>query len=171
MMNKKGQVESIILVVITIVVIGIILFFFNHVNKQLYDSFDDYFEGNENFNDTEAHTTLENIQGVEGSNIWDWAFLAAFIGLNIQIIIFSFASRQNIAFFWLFIIIGIVVLLLGVILSNIWQDLASNPEFVTTLTRFPITNALIGTYYPTVITGVFYFTLFILFARLPERIQ
>jgi len=167
--NKKGQVESIILVVIIIAIIGFILFFFNHINKQLYDSFDEYLESNPDLNQSTAHTTLEDIQGVEGSRIWDWVFFAVFMGLNIQMIIFSFASRQNLAFFWLFVIIGIVILILAVILSNIWQELSSDSEFTTTLTRFPITNTLLGTYYPTVITGVFYLGLIILFGKFPRK--
>jgi len=166
--NKRGQAESIILAVITIVIIGIILFFFNHMNKRVYDEFDEYFEGSE-YNATTAHETLEDIQDVEGSRIWDWVFLAAFIGINIQMIVFAFASRQNLLFFWLFVVLGIVILLLGVILSNVWQDLVANSEFTTTLTRFPVTNAIIGTYFPTIITGVFYLTLIILFGKFPGR--
>lgn len=169
--NKKGQVESIILVVITIVIIGLILFFFNHVNKQLYDQFDEYFESDSDLNQSEAHLALEDIQELEGSNIWDWVFLAAFIGLNIQMIIFSFASRTNLAFFWLFVLIGLVVLALGTILSNIWQEVAANPEFVTTIARFPITNTLIGTYYPTIITGIFFLSLIIIFGKFPGQEQ
>ena len=44
--DKKGQIESIIFAVIIIAVIGFIIFFMNHLNKQLYDSFGDYLEDN-----------------------------------------------------------------------------------------------------------------------------
>ena len=57
---------------------------------------------------------------------------------------FSFATRINIAFFWLMIIIDIPLLVVGVVLSNIWQEVAANPEMTTTVARFPITNALLG---------------------------
>lgn len=167
--NKRGQVESIILAIITIFILGLIIFFFSNLNKQLYDALDVNFEANPTLNDTEAHQTLQNIRDVEGSNLWDWGFLAIFIGINIQMVIFSFASRQNLAFFWLFVIIGLVVLLLGVILSNIWQGVVANPEFATTLLRFPITNAIIGSYFPTIITGVFFLTLIVLFGKFPGR--
>jgi len=167
--DKKGQIESIIFAVIIIAVIGIIFFFFNHMNKQVYDSFDKYFESDADLNQTEAHLALENIQSVEGSNIWDWVFLATFMGLMIQMIIFSFASKQNLVFFWLFVVIGIVVLFLGIILSNIWQELVAKPEFIETLARFPITNAILGSYFPTIVTGVFFLTLIILFGKFPGR--
>lgn len=165
--NKKAQVQSIILAVITIFIIGIILFFFNHMNKKVYDEFDEYFEGNADLNDTEAHAALQDIQDLEGTSTWDYAFLAIFIGLNIQMIIFAFASRQNLAFFWLFVIIGIIVLILGTILSNIWQDISTQTEFASTILRFPITNTLLGTYFPTIITGVFYLSLIFLFGKFP----
>lgn len=167
--NKKGQLVSIILVVITLFIIGIILFFFNHMNKQVYDSLDEYFEGNADLNNTEAHTAVEDLQGVEGSNIWDYAFLAIFIGMMIQMLLFSFASRQNVAFFWLFVVMGILVLIIGTALSNVWQEMAANPEFATTLTRFTITNTILGTYYPTIITGIMFLGLIILFGKFPGQ--
>lgn len=150
--NKQGQLVSIILVVITIFIIGIILFFFNHMNEQVYDSLDNYFEGSATLNNTEAHNATTELHGIEESSIWDYSFLAIFFGMMIQMLLFSFASRTNVAFFWLFVIIGIIILIIGVALSNIWQDMASNPEFATTLTRFTITNTILGTYYPTIIT-------------------
>lgn len=167
--NKKGQLVSIILVVITLFVIGIILFFFNHLNKQVYDSLDKYFEENPDLNNTEAHQATEDLQGIEGSRIWDYAFLAVFFGMMIQMLIFSFASRTNVAFFWLFVISGILILIIAVALSNIWQEMAANPEFATTLTRFTITNTILGTYYPTIITGVMFLGLIILFGKFPGQ--
>ena len=165
--KKKGQVESIIFIVINLVIIGIILFFFNHMNKQVYDKFDKYMNDSAKYNNTEAHQALRDIQGVEGSNIWDWVFLAVFIGMNIQMIILSFASRQNLAFFWIFVIIGIVILILGIALSNIWQEMVNNPEFATTLLRFPITNTILGDYFPTILTGIFFLFLIIIFGKFP----
>jgi cbb3-type cytochrome oxidase subunit 3 len=167
--DKKGQLASILLVVITLFVIGIILFFFNHLNKQVYDSLDDYFEGNEGLNQSEAHNATVELQGIEGSNIWDYAFLAIFFGMMLQMLIFSFASRTNVAFFWLFVVAGIVILIVGVALSNIWQEIAADPEFATTITRFTITNTLLGTYYPTIITGVMFLGMIIMFGKFPGQ--
>ncbi len=166
MKNKKGQFESVLLAVITIFIIGIIVFFFSHMSKQIYDSLDDYLETSE-YNDTEAHRTLEKIQAVEGSNIWDWAFLAIFIGLIIQIVMFSFATRINIAFYWIMVVLDIPILIVGVVLSNVWQTLAANAEFATTILRFPITNLLLGTYYPIAVTVLIFFASIILFGKKP----
>jgi cbb3-type cytochrome oxidase subunit 3 len=167
-MKKKAQFQSVLLVIITIFILGVILFFFNHMNKKIYDSFDNYFTESPEYNNTEAHETLKDIQSVEGSNIWDWAFLAIFIGLIIQIVMFSFATRINIAFYWIMVILDIPILIVGVVLSNVWQELAYNAEFTTTITRFPITNLLLGSYYPIAITILIFFASIILFGKKPE---
>lgn len=168
MKNKKGQFESVLLAIITIFIIGVILFFFNHMNKQIYDSLDDYFETSD-FNDTEAHKALEKVQEIEGSNIWDWAFLAIFVGLIIQIVMFSFATRINIAFYWIMVVLDLPILIVGVVLSNVWQSLVANGQFTTTILRFPITNLLLGTYFPISVTIIIFFASIILFGKRPQQ--
>lgn len=167
MKSKRAQFESVLLVVITIFIIGIILFFFNHMNKQIYDKFDEYLETSD-YNGTEAHEVLQEIQYIEGTNIWDWAFLAIFIGLIIQIVMFSFATRINIAFYWIMVILDIPILIVGVVLSNVWQTLAANSEFATTILRFPIANLLLGSYFPIAVTILIFFASIILFGKKPE---
>jgi len=165
-MNKKAQFQTTLLVVITIFIIGIILFFFNHLNNQLYSSLDKYLNESAEYNESEARSSVQRIQTVENS-VWDYAFLAIFIGLLIQILMFSFATRANIAFYWLLVLIDIPILIVGVVLSNIWQELAINPEFAVTITRFPITNTLLGTYFPIALTVIFFFGAVILFGKKP----
>ena len=167
--NKRGQVESIILVVVTIFIIGIIVFFMNHVNEKVYTALDVNFEANADLNDTEAHKAVQAFQEVEQGSIWDFAFLAIFIGLMIQMLIFSFASKANIAFFWIFVIIGIISLVLGVMLSNIWQGVAANGEFVSTVARFPIMDALLGSYFPLIVTAFMFMMMIVLFGKFPGQ--
>lgn len=147
-----------------IFVIGIMLFFFNHMNEKIYDGLDDYFEDSD-FKNTTADQTLDKIHSVETRNTWDWAFLAIFSGIMISLLLFAFASRTNAAFYWIFVVLGIVILILGTVLSNIWQEMAENPEFSTTLTRFPATNAILGTYFPMIVVGFIFFTLVIMFGK------
>ncbi|KKN06157.1 hypothetical protein LCGC14_1080150 [marine sediment metagenome] len=167
-MNKKGQIETFIIIIVTLFIVAILLFFLNHLNEKIYTSLDDYFEDSE-FNQSEAHQTLEKFQALERTNMWDWVFLAVFIGLMIQMIVFSFASKTNIAFFWIFILVGIIILILGVMLSNIWQGIAENPEFATTILRFPITNTLLGTNFPIVIVAFLFIGMIVLFGKFPGQ--
>lgn len=168
--NKKGQIESMLLAVVLIVVIGIILLFFNHVNDKLYGALDKYFNESTDYNDSEAQHVLRDIQEVDNS-VWDYGFLAIFIGVMLQMVVFSFATRVNVAFFWVFAFIGIIILVIGVILAATWQELAENEEFAGTILRFPITNTLLGSYFPTAIVAVFFISIIVLFGKPPtERV-
>jgi len=167
-MNKKAQFTTFIMVVVFIFIVGILLFFLNHFNKTFYDKFDEYFEGSEEYNNTEAHNATGKLQAIEDSNIWDYAFLAIFFGFVLQIILLSFASKINAAFFWILVIVDIPILIIGTIVSNVWQGIVTNPEFATTITRFPITNAILGTYYPMVVTIILFLAMIILFGK-PSR--
>jgi len=166
-MNNKAQIQGVILAIVTLFCIGIIILFMNHMNKQVYDKFDEFMEEDAEYNNTEAHLVVQELQDVEGSRIWDYAFLAIFIGMMIQMIVLAFASRTNVLFFWIYVLLGIIILIVGVVLSNIWQEIASEPEFATTILRFPITNAILGTYYPTIICGFMFFGLIFIFGKFP----
>lgn len=166
--NKKGQFESALLAIITLFVVGIILFFLNHVNNELYTQFDEYFNSSEDYNGSLAHTSVQDIQEVDNA-VWDWAFLAIFIGLMLNMLFFAFATRINVAFYWIFTLLGIVILIVGVVLSNIWQETVANPEFATTITRFPVMNLLLGSYFPTVIVALTLIMMIVLFGKPPSN--
>ena len=140
----------------------------NHLNEKVYTSLDEYMEDSP-YNQTEAHQVTEDFQEIEQSHIWDYVFLAIFIGLMIQMLIFSFATKINIAFFWIFILLGIVILIVGVVLSNIWQETVAQPEFADTILRFPITNTLLGNYFPTVVVAILFLGMIILFGKFPGQ--
>ena len=165
--NNKGQFADVLLVVITIFIIGIILLFMNHVTDNLYGHLETYLNTSEKYNESEALTALEDIHHVDNS-VWDYAFLAIFIGMLIQMVLFSYATRINIAFFWIFVILAIIILIVGTILSAMWQEASSNPEFSTTITRFPITNILLGTYFPIAVTAIIFIFMIVLFGKPPQ---
>lgn len=167
--NKKGQFESKLLAVIMIFIIAIVLIFFNKVNVELYESFDSYFNESDKYNDSLAQDANLKILTIERS-VWDYAFLAIFIGLIIQIILFSFATRISLAFYWLMVLLDLPILIVGVILSNIWQEMAINPEFVETIARFPITDLILGSYFPVGIVFIIFITSIILFGKRPEEV-
>jgi len=166
--NKKGQFESVLLAVISIFVVGIILFFMNHLSNEFYTSFDDYFNSSVDYNESEAHDAVLRIQEVDNS-VWDYAFLAIFIGLILNLVIFSYATRISIAFYWIFAVLGIVIFIVGLMMSNIWQDMADEPTFSETILRFPITNALLGSYMPTMVIVVLMIFMIVLFGKPPGQ--
>lgn len=168
MINKRGQFESKLLTIISIFIVGIIVFFMSHMTSQVYGEFDDYLETSDYVNTT-AQESLQEIQDVENSSMWDYAFLAIFFGLIIQVLMFSFATRISIAFYWLLFIIDIPIFVVGIMASNIWQEMAASPEFAITITRFPITDAILGSYFPMIIVIIFTIFSVLLFGKSPQQ--
>lgn len=167
-MNKKGDFPSTLYVVIIIVVLGITLFFVSHLTDSLYSGFDSYFDNSPVYNDSEAHTFVNDIQGIEQS-IWDYAFLGMAIGLMITLMLTAYATRISIAFFWLYAIAGLIIEVAGVALSNMWQSMSASAEFATTLARFPIMNTLLGTYYPLFVLAIVLISMILLFGKSPDE--
>jgi len=165
-MNKKAQFEDKLLAIIMIFIIGVILLFFNVLNDKLYTSLDDNLNNSAKLNDSAARDALTKIHTVDNS-IWDWVFLAIFAGLIIQIILFSFATRANLAFYWILLLLDFPILIVGVVLSNIWQTIAIDPVMAESILRFPITNMLLGTYYPMITVIIIFLSSIILFGKRP----
>jgi len=161
--NKKGQIQSFIFVIASIFAVGIVLFFLNHMFDAVYTELDEYLETSD-YNNTEAHVALQEYQTATNS-IWDYAFLGILMGYIILLIVTAFSTRISPVFHWIYILISLIGLLVGVLLSNTWQALAESSEFSTTLTRFPIMNAVLGTYYPTFIMVILMIFLIILFGK------
>ncbi len=156
--------RDLLLGVISIFILGLIIFFISHLRNTLYTEFDDYFNSTSDFNDSEARTALSKINTVENA-LWDWVFLAVFAAVMLNMIIFSFATRISLAFYWLFAILGIVILIVGTTLSAMWQETASNPAFAETLTNFPVMNLMLGNYFPMMVVLLLFVMMIILFGK------
>ena len=164
-MHRRGDITSLLFAVIVLFIVGVLFFFGNHVNNAFMDKLDETLEPT--YANTTALSVLADIQDVENS-VWDYAFLAIMFGLFLSLVLTAFATRISVAFYWIYGILSMIVLLTGVILSNMWQEIASNSEFVTTVARFPITDAVLGSYYPMVAAGMIFLLMIILFGKMPE---
>lgn len=165
--NKKGDIESIIYIVIFLAIVAIVLLLITNVNTDLFTQLE------QNLNDsgysgTEAMTRTTEFKEVTQSRVWDYAFLGIFFGCLIAIGLSAYAVRISPVFYWIYGLLSLFVLGVGVILSNFWQELAGDPEFATTITQFPIMNSLLGTYYPVVVTAIIVIAMIILFGKPPE---
>jgi len=166
-MNKKGDIVSIIYIIIFLAVIGIILFFISDINYRIFNEF------NNTLKDTSRNTTyVDDVlsKTVRTNNsAWDYAFLGIFVGSLIAIVLSAYAVRISPVFYWIYGILALVMLALGTILSNVWQEMVSDPELAITITRFPITNAILGGYYPIVTVVIVVMAMVIIFGKPPGR--
>lgn len=165
--NSKGQLESALLAVVMIFVIGLVIFLFSHVFDSMYTQLDNYFNSTTKYNVSEARTAIQDIQNAERSS-WDYATIAIVIGLIIQLIVLSYATRISIVFYWLYIISSLIILTVGAVLSTTWDNLVANPAFVDTIARFPITDAILGSRFMLITSSLIIMTaVIVIFGKRP----
>ena len=164
--NKKGDFQSIIYVIAFLFGAAIILLLFNHLFSNIYSEIDTQFSANPDLNNTEAHQAIQEIQRTENS-LWDYAMLGIAISYVIALGFTAFTTRLHPMFFWIYVIISIIGIFLAVMLSNTWQAIADSPALADTITRFPITNLLLGSFYPTFILAVITITMILMFGKFP----
>jgi hypothetical protein len=162
--NRKGDLPSIMFTIVSLFVVGFLIFIITHVSLQFYGGFSDYFESDNNLNNSEAHLAIEKISAAQES-IWDWVFLAIVVGYVSSLAVLSFLTRINIIFLPFYIIGSLFGLFMGVALSNTWAEMASSSEFVVTLTYFPITNFILGNFFPIFITVIMILSMVLLFGK------
>ena len=168
--SKKGDIASLIYVVMFIAIMGVVIFIITHLNVELFGELVDTINDSHIANDNnESVIRAEEFRTKNAGRLWDYAFLGIFFASIIAIALSVYAVRISPVFFWVYGILSLFVLRLGAILSNLWQALAADPEFATTITQFPITNTILGTYYPLVVTGVIIITMGILFGKPPSQ--
>lgn len=163
--SKKGDMISMLYVIIALVVIGITVFFASHIvfnfESQLYDTIDAMPSLDET---NETKQSLNTIIESDRST-WDYAFLGVAIGYILAIFIFTYQTPISPVFYWISVILAMFWLFIGTLLSNLWQGIAARGELADTALRFPIMNTMLGTYYPTIVTFILIIGMVILFGK------
>ena len=122
--------------------------------------------------DTNFSQPLSSATAFKDSNqskMWDYAFLGIFMGCMIAIGVSAYAVRISPIFYWVYGLMSLFVLAMGVLLSNAWQELAAEPEFAVTLTRFTIMNTMLGSWFPTIVTAIIILFMIVLFGKSPGQ--
>ena len=165
-MRKKADFASIVFAVILLFVIAVVFFFIQHFNDLIYTelqaSFNTTVGGATNY--SEAVNVLTEVREIDRV-VWDYAFLAIFMGIFIVLGLTAYAVRISPIFYWIYGIMSLTVLATGVMLSNIWQDMINDPEFAVTLTRFTITNTVLSSYYPMIVVAIIMLAMILLFGK------
>lgn len=166
--DKRGDFASIIYTLIAVFAIGIILLLYNNLFGSIYHEVGNQLAADPVYNNTEVHQTINKIESTENSTL-DYASLGISFGYIFVLFVSSYLTRINRIFFWIYGILSVIGMLVAVLASNIWQEIASAPDLSVTITHFPITNALLGTYYPTFALFIIIVTMILLFGKPPEN--
>ena len=167
-MNKRGDIPSLVFGIVFIFIAGILIFLFSHVNNSILTNLDSTLSSRGEFVNTTVTDTTSRLLAVERSRTWDYGVLFIYIGMIISLMMTAYAVRVHVIFFWIYILISLIVLFLGVVLSNLWITMAENPTLSGTVARFPITNFILGSYAPTIITGILMLFIIFIFGKTPE---
>lgn len=167
-MNKKGDLPSIIFAVVSIFAVAVIVFFMSHVFDAIYTAADNaYSLADDDYNDSQAQQTLQKIQ-TDTNDSMDYVILYFIVGVVLSMSILSYSTRISNVYFFIYIMASFFIVMIATITSTVWQNLSENSEFAVTITRFPITDTLLKTYYPTFALVLVLITVVFLFGKPSE---
>ena len=139
---KKGSILDIIFVVIIVLsfAIGILITF------KIIDEIDKEFQTSNAISkfdtDSRARTAMTDIKGTY-ANVIDNSFLLLVIGLSIGALALAFMVRFHPIFFVFFIIVFVIIIILSAVFSNIYLEMANNPELIALANQLTfITNVM-----------------------------
>lgn len=163
MKNKRGDAITLIYIIVFLFIVGTLIFLISHISDLIF------VEMSTQLNDSALNTSYTSDVLASAIRVnttaWDYAFLGIFLGSMIVLGLTAYAVRISPVFYWIYAIMSMMFLAIAVLLSNTWQELAVDAEFATTITRFPITDLILGSYYPIIITAVLLFAMAILFGK------
>ncbi len=164
-MNKKGSdIPSILFAIAMIFAIGIMLVTMSFLALTIYERLNDTLNTNPNIASSSSNETLTKMIRFE-QNMWDYFFLAIVIGYLISMVVLAFTTPTNPWLFAVFVVFSSIGLFVGVALSNAWQKFAEADALSATIDRFPITNLLLGNFYPLFVTMIIVLVMIMLFGK------
>lgn len=142
--NKKGSLDDLIFIFVSLFAIAVIILIVYKVS----DSINTELQASSNINDRgkAAYNSINNMYpGVVDNSIMLLAF-----GLGIMAIIFAMLIRVHPVFFVFFIIILAIIIFVCGAFSNVYQEMAANPELSVLADNLKFTTAIL-TFLPFII--------------------
>ena len=97
---------------------------------------------------SEINVSASAVEALEGiSSLMarlDYIVLGVMIGSIIALIITSWFIAGNPMFVFIYLIVIVIGVIMGAVLSNVWEAFTMSGQFGTTITSFPISNHVIG---------------------------
>lgn len=136
--KKKANVMDIIFIVITLILLGLGFFFIKY-------AFDDI--NTDLIADTDLSEQAKSMISSGNANYTSWSDYAVgfvFFGLLMGILITSYLIDTHPVFFVVSLILFIFVIFVGVEISNSFQEIVGETEFLTLQDDYPITMFIIN---------------------------
>jgi len=160
-MNKKGDIQSIIIAIV-IVFIGVIIVII--FSKGLLEMVDELQSEPEFANNTNAMTALNVVE--DNTIYWfDFAIFFILISLILGLIISSLFIDTHPALAIIFFIVLIIAVFLAGQFSNIYAEITQDSEIAATAEQFTKTNLIMGEHFPVIIFVVGIIVILILYGK------
>lgn len=133
-LNKKGSVFD---VMVILLVIGFTLAITSIISFKIYGEFRTATNSTLGSN-ADSKAILDQIDGTE--TLFDYIFLLIVGGLTIVGYVFAFLTREHPIFFWINIIVIFLMVFVGVIMNNAYNNVINDSLLNSTAQDFPIQN-------------------------------
>lgn len=152
--NKKGALEDVVYILVTLLVVAMMfLIGFKFVNE-----LNTNFQASDVVN-ADGKTASQKINDLYPT-VMDNAFLYLTIGLMIVTIVLAMLVVFHPVFFVFYLILLPIVIFIGGVASNIYQEMAANTEIASIANQLTFTSYVLN--YLPIILGVFSFILAII---------
>lgn len=137
-MNKKGSARDVVLIAVILFSIGIGMFMIHSLFNTAVDKMLVTPVINES---SAASSALSSAKSL--SDRFDYIFFGLFIGLVLALMITSWFIGGNPVFMFVYFIVVIIAVVLGTIMSNVWDSVSTASVFGVTVASFPLTNHIL----------------------------
>ncbi len=137
-LNKKGSIQDLILIMVIITVFAVGTLVVYKISNELNTKFQE-----EDRLDEKGKTAFAQINNMYPSVI-DNSFLLLVIGLSLGALILAFMVRIHPVFFVGFVIVLVIIIFVAGVMSNIYLEIANDPEFTEVATNLTFITNIIG---------------------------
>ncbi len=139
--NKKGDVGDFMYLIIAVFLIGLMFF----VGGKVWTEFKENIEDNEDIMDNNVVNMSNEITQLDRSfNILDPLFAVFFFGFYLALLVSVFYIDSHPGFMVFGILLFLIVIFIGMVMSDAWSTIASSPQLSDEQTNFPITYHLMS---------------------------
>lgn len=157
--SKRGQFQSLMLGVLLLVGFGFVAFTFGDLIFRLFDGMDTALT-NTNLNGTVQHQAVEEFAEFNRT-AWDQITIVIMVAILLSLIFTAYLTRVSPAFYWIYIIFSIFIVMLGSMFSSFWDTMTAQDIYSTTINNYPMTDAIFGNNFVFIILSLFIILLII----------
>jgi len=138
-LGKKGSIQDLIMIAVVLLVFSVVIL----IGFRLSSSMNEEIQASDKL-DQRGKDSFASINNMF-PGVVDNSFMFLLIGLSIGAIVLAAMVRIHPIFIALFIIVWVIIIFLSAVFSNIYQEMASNPQMADLAAQLTFTNQIMTT--------------------------